>query len=74
MGVMRVVVGPNYNNCSPKEGDQMLLSAYTKALEVADTINVADGESISVGFSLLSAGIFRGRQSLKHGTHSDLMA
>jgi hypothetical protein len=54
-------VGPNYNTCRDEaEGDELLRSAYASAMSVAAKAGIA-----TIGFSLLSAGIFRGRRSLK---------
>lgn len=53
-------VGPNYNSLdSLEEGDSLLESAYATSMVLAAKAGLA-----TVGFSLLSAGIFRGRRSL----------
>lgn len=51
-------VGPHYNQDLAK-GDALLLKAYISSMDCARTQGVA-----SIAFSLLSAGIFRGPQSL----------
>lgn len=55
-------VGPNYMQYATKldEGDALLSSAYTSSLDCAKNVNLE-----AVGFSLLSAGIFRGPRSVK---------
>jgi len=54
-------VGPNYRfRKTLEEGDKELESAYKAAMRVAKENGLS-----TIGFSLLSAGIFRGEQSLK---------
>eukprot|EP00927_Polykrikos_kofoidii_P056594 TRINITY_DN5068_c0_g1_i2.p1 TRINITY_DN5068_c0_g1~~TRINITY_DN5068_c0_g1_i2.p1 ORF type:complete len:272 (-),score=33.58 TRINITY_DN5068_c0_g1_i2:90-905(-) len=59
-------VGPNYNvqmaahNLSLKECDAIVASAYASSMKVAKENGIK-----TIAFSLLSAGIFRGEQSLK---------
>lgn len=53
-------VGPNYHYLSSEqEGDQLLASAYQTSMSLA-----AEHGLSSVAFSLISAGVFRGRKSL----------
>lgn len=52
-------VGPDFRTCGPQSG-RLLRSAYVRSLQVA----AATGEIKSIGFALLSAGIFRGRAPL----------
>ena len=53
-------VGPNYNDCSSlKEGDNLLQSAYQASLQRAQEAKLE-----AVAFALLSAGMYRGTQSI----------
>ena len=52
-------VGPNYRMKGIPQGDKLLSSAYTAVMREAKTKAMT-----SVGFSLLSAGVFRGEQTL----------
>lgn len=53
-------VGPNYFDCSSlKKGDALLRSAYKASLERAQ-----EAELEVVAFALLSAGVYRGKQSV----------
>lgn len=58
-------VGPNYNmlmgmgRCSMEDCDNLLLNAYRSSMALGEEKALK-----SIGFSLLSAGIFRGQQSL----------
>lgn len=53
-------VGPNYIMCSSLEkGDVALRNAYENTMKTAQTVCLD-----TIGFSLLSSGIFRGRQNL----------
>ena len=59
-------VGPNYrvlvgSGRSAEEGDKLLRDAYRTSMAAAAAAGVAH-----LGFSLLSAGIFRGPRSLSH--------
>jgi len=67
-GTLRVpyvihAVGPNYWEFegNESEADRLLRSAYKASLEHAKKHRLA-----AVGFSLLAAGVFRGRRSLYH--------
>ena len=58
-------VGPNYNDLQREgtlleEGDRLLRSAYLATMRRS-----AEASAETVGFSLLSAGIFRGRRPLE---------
>eukprot|EP00578_Thalassiosira_sp_NH16_P030251 CAMPEP_0181077238 /NCGR_PEP_ID=MMETSP1071-20121207/845_1 /TAXON_ID=35127 /ORGANISM="Thalassiosira sp., Strain NH16" /LENGTH=696 /DNA_ID=CAMNT_0023158471 /DNA_START=978 /DNA_END=3068 /DNA_ORIENTATION=- len=57
-------VGPNYLNYTASEelsiGDKLLSSAYTSCMECGEGAHVE-----AMAFCLLSAGIFRGKRSLK---------
>jgi O-acetyl-ADP-ribose deacetylase (regulator of RNase III) len=58
-------VGPNYNDCSSlKKGDDLLRSAYHASLERAQ-----EAELEAAAFALLSAGTYRGRQSVRNVLH-----
>eukprot|EP00520_Triparma_pacifica_P010885 CAMPEP_0118639610 /NCGR_PEP_ID=MMETSP0785-20121206/4312_1 /TAXON_ID=91992 /ORGANISM="Bolidomonas pacifica, Strain CCMP 1866" /LENGTH=209 /DNA_ID=CAMNT_0006530943 /DNA_START=112 /DNA_END=741 /DNA_ORIENTATION=- len=61
LGVQHVIhaVGPNYN--SHKDGDDLLESAYHESILCAQELNVSH-----IGFSLISAGVFRGSNSVEH--------
>lgn len=53
-------VGPNYNDCSSlNKGDDLLRSAYKASLERAQ-----EAQLQAVAFALLSAGVYRGKQSV----------
>eukprot|EP00628_Pelagophyceae_sp_CCMP2097_P007538 CAMPEP_0184120794 /NCGR_PEP_ID=MMETSP0974-20121125/22644_1 /TAXON_ID=483370 /ORGANISM="non described non described, Strain CCMP2097" /LENGTH=377 /DNA_ID=CAMNT_0026423989 /DNA_START=79 /DNA_END=1209 /DNA_ORIENTATION=- len=61
-------VGPNYNNVDVEDenaallrGDALLRSAYAEAMLRAQEVGAK-----TIGFSLLSSGIFRGKQSLQN--------
>ena len=58
-------VGPNYRSLQPdqtlEDGDSLLCDAYRSAMSVA-----AEAGIQYLGFSLLSAGIFRGMRTLEH--------
>ena len=58
-------VGPNYRSLqpdqTPEDGDSLLCDAYRSAMTVA-----AEAGIQYLGFSLLSAGIFRGMRTLEH--------
>ena len=58
-------VGPNYNSLPPgvslEDGDALLRGAYSSAMAVAAQAGIE-----YLGFSLLSAGLFRGARSLEH--------
>jgi O-acetyl-ADP-ribose deacetylase len=57
-------VGPNYWSCSNEgEGDKLLSSAYKASMELAK--QQTDPPIKTIAFSLLSAGVFRGKRSLK---------
>ena len=64
LGVPYVIhsVGPNYWDYDDHidEADQLLGSAYTQSLQRAEEVQLE-----SIAFSLLSAGVFKGRRSLK---------
>ena len=67
-GTLRVpyvihAVGPNYWEFegNESEADRLLRSAYKASLEHAKNHRLA-----AVGFSLLAAGVFRGRRSIHH--------
>ena len=53
-------VGPNYNGLTDRDGHALLSSAYRNSMAVAKEANIT-----SIAFSLLSAGVFRGGQSLE---------
>ena len=54
-------VGPNYHQYkSLEEGDILLSSAYTSSLQCAKDFHLE-----AVAFSLLSAGVYRGRRTVK---------
>ena len=55
-------VGPNYNNYEDeKEADLLLSLAYENSMKEAKAIG-----SVSIAFSLISAGVFRGTKSIDH--------
>ncbi len=54
-------VGPNYVKGESRGNDALLSNAYAKSMRLAATHSLK-----TVAFSLLSAGIFRGSQSLNH--------
>jgi O-acetyl-ADP-ribose deacetylase (regulator of RNase III)/Tfp pilus assembly protein PilF len=57
-------VGPDYRRTDLKKGDALLRSAYGEAMRLA-----RDQDCSTVAFSLLSAGIFRGKRSLEDVLH-----
>jgi len=63
-------VGPNYNILEHEEvGDELLFRAYRSAMQQARAKSAA-----TVGFSLLSAGIFRGMRTLTEVLKIGLLA
>ncbi|KAJ8901626.1 hypothetical protein NDN08_003834 [Rhodosorus marinus] len=61
LSVQHVVlsVGPNYNVVETREADSLLSSAYATALQACKAKNLK-----SIGFPLISAGVYRGSRGL----------
>lgn len=54
-------VGPNYSFQSSQKADALLRNAYTKSIKLA-----VENEIEGMAFALLSAGVYRGTQSVEH--------